>query len=166
MQKQEKQSSKISNNSLKDKAALEQRTPRSSSRDIDNNLMCIWVVLQKLKLLPRYKMLTTHWLQAYRPQTGWNQKVDDRDSQNITLSPHHQTIKRISMNWPQSLWSLLQCSWETPVWKPSGHSSLLNINCLFSLLGALQINVMLSFTITHPCWGVEERVQSITLLLN
>ena len=34
--------------------------------------------------------MTTCWSQARRPQTGWNQKVDDRDSGNMTLLPTNQ----------------------------------------------------------------------------
>ena len=33
--------------------------------------------------------------EAHRPQTSWNQKVDDADS----YLPHHQPIRRMSMNW-------------------------------------------------------------------
>ena len=44
-------------------------------------------------------MVTTCWPQAGRPQTGWNQKTDDWDSKNITLSPHHQPIRRTFMSW-------------------------------------------------------------------
>ena len=38
----------------------------------------------------RWEMLTVCCSQACRPQTGWNQKVDDADSQ----LPHHQPIRR------------------------------------------------------------------------
>ena len=41
--------------------------------------------------------------QACRPQTGWNQKVDDADSQ----WPHHSPVSKISRSWshtaPQTL---------------------------------------------------------------
>ena len=40
----------------------------------------------------RWEKLTVCCPQARRPQTGWNQKVDDADSH----LPHHQPIRRMS----------------------------------------------------------------------
>ena len=41
-------------------------------------------------------------LQACRPQTSWNLKVDDADS----YLRHHQPIKTMSTSWPHPLWTI------------------------------------------------------------
>ena len=46
--------------------------------------------------LPRWRIMTTCWTSAHRPQTIWNQKADDWDSWEITLLPLHQRIRRKS----------------------------------------------------------------------
>ena len=46
--------------------------------------------------LPRWRIMTTCWTSAHRPQTIWNQKADDWDSWEITLLPLHQPIRRKS----------------------------------------------------------------------
>ena len=51
--------------------------------------------------------------QAHRPLTGWNQKVDDADSQ----WPHHPSIRKMSMNGPCPAPQTLQdSSREFPSW--------------------------------------------------
>ena len=45
------------------------------------------------------------WCAAHkqcRPQTSWNQKVDDADSH----LPHHQPIRRTSKRWSRPLWTI------------------------------------------------------------
>ena len=51
----------------------------------------------------RWEKLTVCCPQALRPQTGWNQKVDDADSH----LPHHQPSRRMSRSWsPRPLWTI------------------------------------------------------------
>ena len=38
-----------------------------------------------------------------RPQTGWNQEVNDGDSQNITLLPYHQPNRTKLLSWSHTL---------------------------------------------------------------
>ena len=45
---------------------------------------------------PRWRMVTSGWVQVCGPQRNWNQKTDDWDSWNTILLPHHQPIKRES----------------------------------------------------------------------
>ena len=52
----------------------------------------------------KWKKLTSCWPQAGRPHTSWNQKVDDVNSWNITLLPHHQPIRQIPKSWSGTLW--------------------------------------------------------------
>ena len=47
----------------------------------------------------RWEKLMVCCPQACRPQTSWNQKVDDADSH----LPHHQPIRRMSTSWSPSL---------------------------------------------------------------
>ena len=51
----------------------------------------------------RWEKLTVCCPQARRPQTGWNQKVDDADSH----LPHHQPIRRMSTSWSRPLWTII-----------------------------------------------------------
>ena len=44
---------------------------------------------QKIRALPRWKVVTICWPQAHRTQNPWNWKVDDSDSWKITLLPLH-----------------------------------------------------------------------------
>ena len=61
-----------------------------------------WIVSQILKP-PAGKKLTVCCPQARRPQTGWNQKVDDADS----YLSHHQPIKIRSTSWSHCpLWTI------------------------------------------------------------
>lgn len=58
------------------------------------------VVLQKLKCRTEEDgdyMMTTNF------KTGWNRKVEDWDSQNITLLSDHQQVRR-STSWSDILW--------------------------------------------------------------
>ena len=75
--------------------------------------------------------MITCWPQAHRPQTGWNQKVDNEDSWNITLLPHHQPIRLMFMSW-----SLLGAPYKPPLnvalkknlaWKALSHPGLSSI---------------------------------------
>ena len=79
-----------------------QRRLVSSSKTMDNILShVLGAVLQVLK--PPLVEEANCVLPTYRPQTSWNQKVDDTDSQ----SPHHPPIRKVSMSWshpaPQTL---------------------------------------------------------------
>ena len=55
--------------------------------------------LSDAKTSTRWKKLIVCWPPAHGPQTCWNQKVGDWDSQNIILLPHHQQIRRMSISW-------------------------------------------------------------------
>ena len=41
----------------------------------------------------RWRMVTSGWVQAQGPQTGWNHKADDGDSWSPTRLSPHQTIR-------------------------------------------------------------------------
>ena len=125
----------------------------SSSRNPD---MYFWVVLLGLRTPhpPRWRMVTKCWTWAHRPQTGWNQTIDDKDSWNITLlPPHHQPIRRKSMSWSRPLqppplrlsWkSFPEIHWGIQVfWVPA---------TLHSLLGTLQINAVISLVMPQCLW--------------
>ena len=50
----------------------------------------------------RWKKLAVCCPQACKPQTGWNQKIDDADS-NLS---HHQPVRGMSMSWSEPLWTI------------------------------------------------------------
>ena len=57
----------------------------------------------EMKPPTRWEKLTVCCPSACRPQTGWNQKVDDADSH----LPHHQPIRRKSTRWSHPpLWKI------------------------------------------------------------
>ena len=98
----------------------------------------------------RWKQLTG-CPQAREPQTSWNQKVDDADSH----LPHHQPIRRMSMNWSHLLWTITIKFLTTP--SRSGHTVLRAL----ALCLAKQWSYSFLF---HPklclqdliqCWGTE-----------
>ena len=93
-------------------------------------------------------MVTISWAKAGRPQTAWNQKVDDYDSWNITLLPHHQPIRRKSCTLQPSPQVL---PLKTHPWKPIT-GSFEHEPLPYSLFGELQINTMLSFITTWCQW--------------
>ena len=57
--------------------------------------------------LPQYLFFKCPSLPTERPiiikMVCWNQKVHDWDSWNITLLPHHQSMRRMSMSWSCTL---------------------------------------------------------------
>ena len=90
---------------LSDWTELDWRSLSSSSRAIGSILSHSL----SLELFSRYRNphhvgeVTVCCPQTCRPHTGWNQKVDDADSQ----LPHHQPMRRLSMKWPHpALWTL------------------------------------------------------------
>ena len=95
----------------------------------------------------RWKKLTVQCSQACRPQTGWNQKLDDVDSR----LRHCQPIRRMSMNWSHTpqLPSLIQ-SLKTFLWKPSGSFQVLSTSCSCPglLAGRPALNAALFLTTT------------------
>ena len=66
----------------------------------------------------RWEKLTVCCPQAHRPQTCWNQKVGDADSQ----LPRHQPIRRMSTSWWCPLWTITIKLLTTP--SRSGHTVL------------------------------------------
>ena len=61
-------------------------------------------------------------------KTAWNRKVEDWDSQNITLLSHHQPVRR-STSWSDMLWpSPLILSLKTLALKPLWSSGLLSLS--------------------------------------
>jgi len=69
----------------------EYRTFSSFCMNIDNNLMNIfWVVLQKPRPPFRWRMVTACWPEAYRPQTGWNQRLKFQKYHPVTSPPTNQ----------------------------------------------------------------------------
>ena len=61
--------------------------------------------------------------QTRRPQTSWNQKVDDADSH----LPHHQPIRKMSKSWSRLLWTIIIKTSHYPLQRGivSGGASLL-----------------------------------------
>ena len=69
-------------------------------------------------------MVTTCWHQAHRPQTGWNQKVENP----VNQKKGHELMTHLTTLSPNTVFRNL-------VWKPLGSSGLLSMSHLFSLLG-------------------------------
>ena len=97
----------------------------------------------------RWKKLTECRLQAHRLQTGWNEKVGDADSPNVSLLPptRQKSIHKL-IRPPTTLPPTL--TFKTLPWKlPLGRSGLLSLSCLFSLLGpnvgGLAVNAACTF---------------------
>ena len=88
--REEKSQARQNNNTL----AIKQRTFGSSSRSIDNIELCSLSCFADTETPTRWNKLTICYPKADSPQTDWNQKVDDADSQLL----HHQQIKRMSMS--------------------------------------------------------------------
>ena len=59
-----------------------------------------WAVMQKLRSPhpPKWRMVTTYWPEAHRPQTNWKKKGDGYHSPNIIPLPHCQPIRRKSVS--------------------------------------------------------------------
>ena len=68
--------------------------PGSPSRDTHNEIC-------ELFCRYRWEELTVCCPQALRPQTPWNQEVDDADSH----LPHHQPVRRTSTSCSRPLWT-------------------------------------------------------------
>ena len=92
-----------------------------------------WVLLQEPRPPPRWRMVTSDWTWSIRPQTGWNQKVDDWDSQNVIALPSPPTNQKKIHKWQPSQQML---PLQTFPWLSSGSLSLLRTSCQFFLLGA------------------------------
>lgn len=72
--------------------------PGSPSRDKHNNTFELFCRYRNT----RWEKLTASCLQAYRPQTGWNQKMGDADSQ----LEQHQPVGRMPTGWSCPLWTI------------------------------------------------------------
>ena len=89
--------------------------PGSASRDTCNNIFDRFADTESPT---GQEKLTACCPPAQRPQTRWNQKVDDADFR----WPHHQPIRRMSTSWSRPLWTMTIKPLTTP--SRAGHTVL------------------------------------------
>lgn len=100
-------------------------------------IQIIWRISQscsaELRSPTQWRMVASHWLQACRPQTSWNQKVE------IPETPHSYLTSNQSK---EDLQADHACCdprpntvFKTPAWKPSRSSDLWKHELPFSLPG-------------------------------
>ena len=124
----------------------EYRTFSSFCMNIDNNLMNIfWVVLQKPRPPFRWRMVTACWPEAYRPQTGWNQRLKFQKYHPVTSPPTNQKGREMiiypetfspnivlknpclkAIQGVQTIWARAACS---PCLAPANKSFAVNTHC-------------------------------------
>ena len=85
----------------------------------------------------RGEKLTICCPQACRPQTGWNQKVDNAESH----LPHHQPIRRMSTSWSRPLWTITTQLLTT---SPAGDTRFEDISPLWPPLPGKAIKLFIS----------------------
>ena len=95
-------------------------------------------------------MATSGWPRATRrPQTGWNQNVDDWDSWRITATspPTNQKVHELSC-----IWKLSALSLKTLPWKLLGSSYFFFFEC--------ELPILLDW---HPYFGAKTTIKSLAL---